>query len=524
MNTTLSTARSNRSHRRRGVGTALALIAAGAFAATVAVTTVMASPGTGTTTMVDRSTGVAPPPVDQANALSAAFRNAASAIAPSVVSIETVQTATMRPTRGQRTPQAPQMPNDPFGEELFKRFFGQGGGNLQPMPMPERHGQGSGVVVSDDGYIVTNNHVVEGATELKVNLSDGRTYEAKVVGTDPDTDLAVVKIDASGLTPAKLGDSDNALVGDWVVAVGSPFGLDHTVTAGIVSAKQRSNMGLTTFEDFIQTDAAINPGNSGGPLVNLHGEVVGINTAIRSQAGGSDGIGFAIPSSTVKTVVAGLKDSGRVDRGWLGVQVQPLTPDLAQSFGYSGAHGVLLAEALSGEPAAIAGLQAGDILTKVNGRPIESPRDLVMAVGMKAPGEKVEVELMRDGAAKTVTVVLGQRTPELAAARGMAPAPSASSQKLGIAVESMSDEQRAEVGINGAEGVVIAGIEPGSPAAMAGLQQGDVILSVDRHKIETPAEFNQALAGALAGAGDAVRLRVLTQGGVRYLVIKPGQE
>jgi len=370
--------------------------------------------------------------------------------------------------------------------------------------MVDQRGQGTGFVVRDDGFIVTNNHVVADADEVTVRLAGGREYNAVVIGTDPETDLAVIRIEAPDLSPARLGDSSALEVGEWVIAVGSPFGLEQTVTAGIVSATGRRGMGLATFENFIQTDAAINPGNSGGPLVNLDGEVVGMNTAITTRTGGSAGIGFAIPSNMIRTVTDSIIDSGHVSRGWLGIQIQPLTDDLALSFGAPDAHGALIAEVIPDGPSDEAGLEAGDIVTDIGGRHLQQPGDLLHAVAGSRPGARVDVEVLRDGRPRAFEVTLGTRPApsEEGAAGAGNPA-----LDLGLMVEP-----------NGDQGVIVSAVERGGAAETAGVRRGDVILMVGPTTVSTPAEFRRALVGRDIAAG--VRLLVQRGQGRLFLVIK----
>ncbi|HMN96375.1 MAG TPA: Do family serine endopeptidase [Phycisphaerales bacterium] len=517
--------------RRSAVAAAVALGAASLIATSSLVTGwAVAGDGRHAAAPVDPAAAAA---IEHANALSSAFRNATQTIRPSVVSIEAIRRADVRRTSQGgpgRSPRMIPMPAPGPGadpDELFRRFFGEGAapeGRPLPMPMPEMRGQGSGVIVAEDGYIVTNNHVIAGASELRVTLDDGRRFDAIVIGTDPETDLAVIKIDAAAsgsLIAARIGRSEDLEQGDWVVAVGSPYGLSQTVTAGIVSATQRGNVGVALFEDFIQTDAAINPGNSGGPLVNLRGEVVGINTAIRSGAGGSDGIGFAIPTSTVRTVVDGLR-SGGVERGYLGVRPQPLDEALARSFDYDG-RGVLVADAVEGEPGAKAGLRAGDIIAKVNGRSIESPAELVNAIGSMAPGASARLDVFRDGRMRTIDAVLGQRPSmnRVAADSGPQAEPARPDplEELGMRVAPIDDAARQRFAIGDDSGVVVSAIAPNSPAAQAGLQPGDVILSVGRAEIADLAGLSAALDER--DSESPLRLRVRSSGGlVRFVVIR----
>ncbi len=447
-----------------------------------------------------------------ADSLSAAFREATSAISPSVVNITTVQRVAASPGNLTQQPDMSQIP------EEFRRFFDFGNEprsplNAQPGPMPERRGQGSGVIIRSNGYILTNNHVVEDAGELKVRLDNGREYDATVVGTDPESDLAVIKIEAEDLPAARFGNSDNLQPGDWVVAVGNPFGLDHTVTAGVVSGTGRAGMGLNTYEDFIQTDAAINPGNSGGPMINLHGEVVGINAAIRSSSGGSIGIGFAIPSSIALNVADSLIEHGTVQRGWLGVSIQPLTPELASSFDYEGSDGALIAQVRPDTPAAKAGLEAGDIVTRVGDRAIDSPQELMNTIARYAPGEKVTLTIAREGETRTNEVKLGERPSQPQLVSGSS---GDADSALGMQVQPLTEDLAEQLGLDAREGLIITQVEPGSPAADAGLQPEDVILEAARKPVRTAAE----LAQLSREHEDGLLLKVSRDARVLFLVVK----
>jgi serine protease Do len=443
-----------------------------------------------------------------AQMLSRAFRDAAATISPSVVNITSITKADV-PEAGESAP---------IPDELFRRFFGDDAGQwppfrFQPMPTPELHGEGSGVITRADGYVLTNNHVVDGATTVEVTLADGRSFTATVVGTDPESDLAVIHIDASDLPAARIGDSDALSPGDWVVAVGNPFGLDHTVTAGIVSAKGRADVGVSTYEDFIQTDAAINPGNSGGPLVNLAGEVVGINTAIRSATGGSDGIGFAIPINLAARVADELVERGRVDRGWLGVSVQPLTPELSEAFDHSGG-GALVADVVEGTPAAEAGLRSGDIITRAGGKAIDSPRALVNAVGAMRPGESLTVTVDRRGREETLRVTLAERPREMR--RAATPlAKTAPPKALGLEVQALTPDLAREIGTSAERGVLVTAVAPGSAAERAGLRAGDVIVEAHHQAVATPAD----LSSAIEAAKGQVLLKVQRETAVRFVVV-----
>ncbi len=449
--------------------------------------------------------------IEMADDLSAAFEHASEVIGPSLVTVISQQTIEIR---GRRAPQVPAPFRQFFDDRFFEEFFAT----------PERRrrvrrGQGSGVVVSDDGIILTNAHVVEDATEVTVRLADDRELSAEVVGTDPRTDVAVLKIDATGLTPARLSDSDDLHVGQWVVAAGAPLGLSSTFTAGIVSATGRSQMGITDYEDFIQTDAAINPGNSGGPLVNLRGEVVGINTAIATRTGGFMGIGFAIPIDMARSIMENLIDDGEVQRGWLGVVIQELSDELAASFGVEGEAGVLVSDVTEGGPAERAGLEAGDIIARFNGRKLGSVNDLRLAVAASGPGERVEVEVFRNGKRRTFEVELGDLESGLA--RVGPGSEMRLDERLGLELEDLTPELAERLGLRATtSGVIVTDVEPMGPAARAGLGRGDVILSAAGQRVSSVGEFAQVTA---SHRGQIIRLIVLSQGVKRFAALRiPG--
>ncbi len=377
-------------------------------------------------------------------------------------------------TRGTVEQQNPLM-NDPF----FRRFF-----DIPNTPQRrEFQSAGSGVIVdAKNGYIITNAHVIENATEITVTLLDNRSLTATVVGKDPGSDVAVLKVQAANLTQVPLADSDRAEVGDFVVAIGNPFGLGHTVTSGIVSALGRSGINPEGYEDFIQTDASINPGNSGGALVNLGGELVGINSAILSRTGGNIGIGFAIPSNMMKTVMNQLVQFGEVRRGVLGVNIQTLTPDIAESLDAGSTQGALVSQVVEGSAAEKAGIKAGDIVTAVNGKPVKDAAGLRNSIGLLSIGEKVDIALLRDGKPRRVTAVIGERDAAAeAAAAGM---------HRGLEGADLVDAQGG--------GVLIRAVAEGSPAAQRGLRTNDIILGVGRSRVANLAEFHSATEGATA--------------------------
>ncbi len=406
----------------------------------------------------------------------------AEELKPAVVNIDTEATVTM----GTRN-FGPNVPKD--FRDFFERFFGQ-----IPEQKQRRQGTGSGFIITSDGYIVTNNHVVAGAEKILVRLLDKREFKAVVVGTDSKTDVALLKIDAKKLPHVVLGDSDKLKVGEWVLAIGNPFGLDHTVTSGIVSAKGRI-IGAGPYDDFIQTDASINPGNSGGPLFNFYGEVVGMNTAIVAHG---QGIGFAVPVNVVKNIISQLRDHGKVVRAELGVMIQPVTKEIAESFGLKEPHGALISQVLPDSAAEKAGLRRGDVVVEFNGQKVEEWTDLPRMVAHQPIGSKAEVTIVREGDAKTISVALGeQKERALAAAEkeepGAAPGEAA---ELGLKVQDLTPEIAEGLGLSQKEGVVVAGVNPDSPAARAGLRQGDLILEVNRQPVKDVDRFFKAVKKA----------------------------
>jgi len=412
--------------------------------------------------------------------LSEAFRQIAADVTPAVVSIDSVKTVKVTQEQGGRHQRVPDSPFEQFFGDDFSKFFSQ-----PPAPRGYvREGLGTGVVVDSSGYVLTNNHVVEDADEVTVKLSDNRTFKAKVVGSDPKTDIAVLKIDGDHLTTAALGDSDRLQVGEWVAAVGNPFGLTSTITAGIVSAKGRSQVAIADYEDFIQTDAAINPGNSGGPLVNLDGEVVGINTAILSRSGGYQGVGFAIPINMAKSIMDSLIHEGHVVRGFLGVGIQPLNQGLADSFGYDGTDGALIGQVSSDSPADKAGLKQGDIVLRYDSKDIATVNQLRNLVASTKPASKVPVQVFRDGGKKTLTVKIG----ELSDQSGTASAAETSTD-LGLSVSKLTPEVAQALGYKETDGVLVSAVDPLGPAARAGIAVEDLIVSVQGQKVQTAGEF-----------------------------------
>jgi serine protease Do len=388
----------------------------------------------------------------------------------------------------------------------------------RPDRPPEAPGSGSGVIVDKRGYIVTNNHVVGDADEVEVRLSDKSKFVGKVIGNDPDTDLAVVKIDSDKDLPfVPMGDSGKIKVGQWVIAVGNPFGLDRTVTVGVISALGRENVNLSRYEDFIQTDASINPGNSGGPLFNIKGEVIGINTAIINFA---QGIGFAIPSSMVQQVMTQLINKGKVVRGWLGVGIQPVTEDLATKFGVKEGEGVLVNEVFETDPAAKAGIQPGDIITKVDGNGVDNPSTLSRMIASTLPGQKVEVEVYRDGKRKTIKVVLAERKEE--ATLASIPPSKQPEAMLGIDVQDLTPELAEKFHIKEDKGVLISKVDPGSTAETKGLREGDLIKEVNRGKVNNVDDFKKETSKIKKG--DGVLLRVIRDNRAFFVVLETKEE
>ena len=403
----------------------------------------------------------------------------AKKLKPEVVNISTTQTAKEQDLAD------PFSQNDPFGE-FWKRFFG---GPL-PRGQYKQRSLGSGFIIEKDGLILTNYHVVDNADRITVRLLDGREFTGKVVGKDQKTDIALVKINAQDLPVAPLGDSDRLEVGEWVMAIGNPFGLDNTVTSGIVSAKDRQ-IGAGPYDHFIQTDASINPGNSGGPLINLRGEVVGIDSAIFSQSGGNIGIGFAIPINVVKELLPQLESAGKITRGWLGVSIQVMTPDLAASLGVDKAKGALVSSVVHNSPADRAGIKAGDVIVGYNGKEIDNANDLPFLVAGTPVGKTVSLQVLRGEKATMLPVTIEKMQEEEAVA--------ATSEKgdLGLTVEQITPELAENLGLDRPRGVVITAVAPDSLAEEAGLQPGDIIREIDRKPIQDLSDYKKIMASAV---------------------------
>jgi serine protease Do len=430
---------------------------------------------------------------------------------PSVVTVLSTQEDEM-PSGGEALPFGP---GSPF-EDFFRQFGLPEGATPFPMPPKGRQatGLGSGFVIESDGYIVTNNHVVDDAESVKVRLDDEREFEAEVVGTDPQTDLALIKIDAENLSALPLGDSDSLRVGDDVIAVGNPFGLGGTVTRGIVSAMAR-DINAGPYVDFIQTDAAINRGNSGGPLLNLEGEVIGVNSAIYSPNGGSVGVGFAVPSNTVKTVVGQLRSSGAVERGWLGVQIQNVSPEIAAALGLDEPRGALVSDVVENGPS-VGKLETGDVILAFDGKPVESSRDLPKLVAAAAPDATVTIDILRNGGEQTIDFTLGRfEEEEMAAVAPGDHEDGTASDRLGATLAPITPAARDQLGLDETvEGVVITSLDGGGLAAEAGLEVGDVILQVGSTAVKSPADVDRAIR---ATKTDAVLLQI-ERGGNRIFV------
>ncbi len=415
---------------------------------------------------------------------SKAFSTVAKQAMPAVVFIKVQSAGSEMDEYG--NPYGQQNPFDYYGDDFFNRFFGMPYRGQPQKPAPQLS-QGSGFFVSADGYVMTNAHVIKGADKISVVMNDGRELDATLVGADPHTDVAVVKVEGKDFPFLNLGDSEEMDIGEWVVAIGSPFQLEASLTVGVISAKGRQNLRITDLEDFIQTDAAINPGNSGGPLLNLQSEVIGINTAIVSRSGGYMGIGFAIPSNMAKQIKDQIIDKGSVTRGFLGVSLQPVDKDIADAFNLSKAEGALVSEVVKDSPADKAGLKQGDIILEYNKTTVKTLQSFRNEISLMGPGTALNLKVNRKGQLVSVPVTLGTAADTLATAGGIV-------QKLGMEVDALTPELAKQLGyVKGEEGVVIVKIKPGSPAAQAGMRPGFLIQAVNHKKVTTVDEFNAAM-------------------------------
>jgi serine protease Do len=445
-------------------------------------------------------------------------------VSPAVVTIHVSETS-----------EAPAFPQGTPFDEFFRHFFQDQPGMRQfgpgqqqqarPQPRaarPHIEALGSGFIIDKSGKIVTNNHVVENADKISVELADGRKFDAKLIGRDEKTDLALIQIDANGDLPTiAFGNSDPVRVGDWVVAIGNPFGVGQTATAGIISAHHRT-IGAGPFDDFLQLDAPINRGNSGGPTVNLKGEVIGVNTAIFSPSGGSVGIGFAIPSNLAKRVVSELATSGKVERGWLGVHIQEVTPEIADSLNMKTPHGALVAQIEDNSPAGAAGIEVGDVITAVDGNEVKSVRDLPLMIANIKAGDTSKITVLRDGSDKNLNVKIG-KTPEGDQVASNAKPGNAAGDVAGLKLGRLDPQTRDQLGLKDKQkGVVITAVDPESGAARAGLSEGDVILSVGNKAVADPNEVVSQVNQAKKANAKTVLLRIATDGGMRFVALPIG--
>jgi serine protease Do len=452
----------------------------------------------------------------------AGFADLVAKVKPAVISVRvkiaaSAEPAMMQQDRDDDQQAIPFQPGSPM-DKFFQQFGDQFGHRGMAQPHQTIVGEGSGFFISPDGYAVTNNHVVDHAKSVQVTTDDGTIYTAKVVGTDPKTDLALIKVDGKNDLPYVKFADQPPKVGDWVVAVGNPFGLGGTVTAGIVSARGR-DIGAGPYDDYVQIDAPINKGNSGGPAFDVDGNVIGVNTAIYSPSGGSVGIGFDIPADTAKMVVAQLEQAGHVTRGWLGVQIQPVTPGIADGLGLKQAAGALVDEPQSGSPAAQAGIKSGDVITAVNGTPVKDARDLARSIGMMAPDSSVKLDIVRQGEQKTVSVTLAQMPSE----QQQANADTGSAQpQSGVPHLGLQVAPASEVSGAGSQGVVVTAVDPAGPAAERGLATGNVILDVGGKAVANAGDVREALTEAKAQGKHEVLMRVKMGDATRFVALPLG--
>jgi serine protease Do len=454
-------------------------------------------------------------PIDSLRQMGKAFAKISEKASPAVVGIEAEKSV-----RQQEYPSMRESPFggpiDPFDEDFFDYFFYGRPRQRRPQQQqkPRQSIRGSGFLISPDGYILTNNHVVKDAEKVTVRLGENTEFKAKVIGTDPDSDVAVIKIETSNQPYLEFADSDTLEVGEWVIAIGNPLGLSHTVTAGIVSAKGRSMQGrLARYEDFIQTDAAINFGNSGGPLLNLDGKAVGINTAIVSSTGGNVGIGLAIPINMAKNVYSQLVSKGTVERGFLGVVIQDLNGGLAKSFNLKETKGVLISEVAKGLAAEKAGIKAGDVVVEIDGQPVDRSNELQNRIGMKKPGAKIQMVVLRDGSRREFTVELAEKPAKEKVAIGK----SQTMEDLGLTMQNLTDDLAERLGYEGLSGVVVTQVEAGSLAELSGISQGTLIMEVDRKPVKNTKEFSEAIEEAAKNG--TILLLIRDEGYTRFAVI-----
>ncbi len=454
--------------------------------------------GPSVATPAEKNNGATDEGIQAAEKLAQSFRSLAETVRPSVVGIDVTRSPTSERKPLMRPDSLAETLREFFGEEYFGRFFR----NRRPgqaIPYPEgaeqHYGQGSGVIVSEDGYILTNHHIVAGTEQVSIKLHDGKTLKAKVAGSDRRSDLALLRVESkTKLQPAKLGDSDKVRLCDWVLAIGSPYGLDQTVVHGLISAKGKGKEPMVPYEEFLQTDAPIQPGNSGGPLVNLHGEVIGICTARFSQPSGGQTVNFAIPINLAKKVMEELKKEGRTARGWLGVAVQNLTPDLAGSFDLEeDARGVLVSHVEPGSPAEKGGLERGDVITRFQNKDVTDAQALRELVGDTKPGTEVKLRVLRDGKEKSLTVRVGEAT---ATPKTRKLGSTDDKHPFGFTVKALTPELAKRYGHAETKGVIVQDVEPGSIADLAGLRPGALILEANRKKVGSVKEFHEALKAA----------------------------
>jgi serine protease Do len=469
-----------------------------------------------------QSAFLASPAYAQSSQRPVGFADIVEKVKPSVISVR------VKMDGGARTMSfdgdSPFPPGSPM-ERFFRRFGAPDGQDMPDRPRGPRGrnftmGQGSGFFISADGYAVTNNHVVDKAESVEVTTDDGKIHTAKVIGTDPKTDIALIKVEGGSNFPFVPLAEKSPRIGDWVLAVGNPFGLGGTVTAGIVSARGR-DIGAGPYDDFIQIDAPVNKGNSGGPTFDVDGNVIGVNTAIYSPSGGSVGIAFAIPSDTVKSVVSQLKDKGSVTRGWIGVQIQPVNADIADSLGLKKAEGALVAEPQSDGPAVKAGIQSGDVITTVNGQAVKDARDLAKKISSLPPGTNVKLGVISKGTDKTLNVVLGELPREQREAKAATEDRDSNGTdvpKLGLSLAPAS-----KVAGAGSEGVVVTQVDPDGPAAAQGFRNGDVILDVAGKRVTSPEEVRKAFADARSGGKRTILLRVKSGDNTRFFAVPLGR-